>query len=125
MLRLSKIIKYLGLRLWLIVIILIVISIFKMNMQYRKQKKLDWNIRFIDNAINNRSGLGLLQQEREIVYHKASHDGQDSKVNESENLLCEPVELRKSEVSLPVTGLVSYPGAGNTWTRHLLQQVSG
>ena len=125
MLRLSKIIKYLGLRLWLIVIILIVISIFKINMQYRKQKKLDWNIRFIDHVINNRSGLGLLQQEREIVYHKASHGGQDSKVNESENLLCEQVELRKSEVSLPVTGLVSYPGAGNTWTRHLLQQVSG
>ena len=38
---------------------------------------------------------------------------------------CPPVIPRLSETPLPVTGLFSFPGAGNTWTRHLLQQVSG
>ena len=38
---------------------------------------------------------------------------------------CSPVVPRLSEKPLPITGLISFPGAGNTWTRHLLQQVSG
>jgi len=27
--------------------------------------------------------------------------------------------------ALPVTGLVSFPGSGNTWVRHLIQQMTG
>ena len=38
---------------------------------------------------------------------------------------CKLVEPKLSPTLLPTTGLVSFPGAGNTWTRHLLQQVSG
>ena len=41
------------------------------------------------------------------------------------NSECKPAVPRLSTKPLPVTGLVSFPGAGNTWTRHLLQQVSG
>ncbi|XP_060555746.1 WSCD family member CG9164-like [Ruditapes philippinarum] len=26
---------------------------------------------------------------------------------------------------MPITGLVSFPGSGNTWTRHLIQQMTG
>ena len=49
----------------------------------------------------------------------------DSDRKKSENYSCEPVVPRLSTKSLPITGLVSFPGAGNTWVRHLLQQVSG
>ena len=38
---------------------------------------------------------------------------------------CQNMSVRLSDVPLPVTGIVSYPGAGNTWTRYLLQKVSG
>ena len=38
---------------------------------------------------------------------------------------CQLVTPRLSDKPLPITGLISFPGAGNTWTRHLLQQVSG
>ena len=38
---------------------------------------------------------------------------------------CKLVEPKLSTTPLPVTGLVSFPGAGNTWTRHLIQQTSG
>ena len=38
---------------------------------------------------------------------------------------CPLVTPRLSDRPLPITGLISFPGAGNTWTRHLLQQVSG
>ena len=45
--------------------------------------------------------------------------------NTAPNSKCKPAVPRLSTKPLPVTGLVSFPGAGNTWTRHLLQQVSG
>ena len=38
---------------------------------------------------------------------------------------CQNMSVRLSDVPLPVTGIVSYPGAGNTWTRYLLQKASG
>ena len=38
---------------------------------------------------------------------------------------CQNLSVHLSDVPLPVTGIVSYPGAGNTWTRYLLQKVSG
>ena len=45
--------------------------------------------------------------------------------NKSQKHECELVDPNLSSTPLPTTGLVSYPGSGNTWTRHLLQQVSG
>ena len=38
---------------------------------------------------------------------------------------CKKLVPRLSEKVLPHTGLVSFCGSGNTWTRHLLQQASG
>ena len=35
------------------------------------------------------------------------------------------VNVHFSEKKLPVTYLASYPGSGNTWVRHLLQQATG
>jgi len=32
---------------------------------------------------------------------------------------------RLSDTSLPLTALVSFPGSGSTWLRHLLQQTTG
>ncbi|OWF48649.1 WSCD family member AAEL009094-like [Mizuhopecten yessoensis] len=33
--------------------------------------------------------------------------------------------LRYSTISLPSTALVSFPGSGNTWIRHVIQQATG
>lgn len=30
-----------------------------------------------------------------------------------------------SKIALPVTALVSFPGSGNTWLRHLIQEATG
>jgi hypothetical protein len=38
---------------------------------------------------------------------------------------CTKKEVSLSQRQLPVTGLVSFPGSGNTWTRHLIQQMTG
>ena len=36
---------------------------------------------------------------------------------------CQPIGYSKTK--LPVTALASFPGSGNTWVRHLLQQATG
>ncbi|XP_060603790.1 WSCD family member GA21586-like [Ruditapes philippinarum] len=38
---------------------------------------------------------------------------------------CTKKEVLLSQTNLPITGLVSFPGSGNTWTRHLIQQMTG
>ena len=38
---------------------------------------------------------------------------------------CTLVKPKLSKTPLPLTGLVSFPGTGNTWTRHLIQQATG
>ena len=45
--------------------------------------------------------------------------------NTTNNGECSLVVPQLSEKPLPITGLISFPGAGNTWTRHLIQQISG
>ena len=35
------------------------------------------------------------------------------------------VNLNYSSSHLPLTALASYPGSGNTWVRHLIQQLTG
>ena len=56
---------------------------------------------------------------------KKSVDEVEKERQAAQNSMCKPTVPRLSRKPLPVTGLVSFPGAGNTWTRHLLQQVSG
>lgn len=36
-----------------------------------------------------------------------------------------PRKLEKANFPIPRTALVSHPGSGNTWTRHLVQQLTG
>ena len=43
-----------------------------------------------------------------------------SRTNEKE---CQKMHF--SETKLPVTALASWPGSGNTWMRHLIQQATG
>ncbi|KAH3705598.1 hypothetical protein DPMN_080675 [Dreissena polymorpha] len=38
---------------------------------------------------------------------------------------CRARDVLLSQKPLPVGGLVSFPGSGNTWVRHLLQQLTG
>ncbi|XP_045165965.2 uncharacterized protein LOC123529629 [Mercenaria mercenaria] len=38
---------------------------------------------------------------------------------------CSKKKVKLSQTVLPITGLVSFPGSGNTWTRHLIQQMTG
>jgi len=43
----------------------------------------------------------------------------------SGSTVCRKRTVRLSRTPLPVTGLVSFPGSGNTWVRHLIQQMTG
>lgn len=45
--------------------------------------------------------------------------------NTNNELECKPKVVRFSETPMIKTALASYPGAGNTWLRHLIQQVTG
>ncbi|XP_052790279.1 WSCD family member CG9164-like [Mya arenaria] len=47
------------------------------------------------------------------------------KNNPTTSLPCKAKDIRLSDHALPVTGLISFPGSGNTWLRHLLQQLTG
>ena len=49
-----------------------------------------------------------------------------TQTNKHENMSnCEIKQPTTSSKRLPVTALVSFPASGNTWTRHLLQQLTG
>jgi len=49
-------------------------------------------------------------------------DDVDEKSNASS---CRQRTVKLSKTPLPITGLVSFPGSGNTWVRHLIQQMTG
>ena len=49
-------------------------------------------------------------------------DDVDEKSNASG---CRQRTLKLSKTPLPIPGLVSFPGSGNTWVRHLIQQMTG
>ncbi|XP_045170247.2 WSCD family member AGAP003962-like [Mercenaria mercenaria] len=53
------------------------------------------------------------------VVARLGHASLDGSVN------CSKKEINLSQTLLPITGLVSFPGSGNTWTRHLIQQMTG
>ena len=43
----------------------------------------------------------------------------------SEDDRCKPLRFLPSNVDVKPAVLASFPGSGNTWLRHLLQQASG
>ena len=67
----------------------------------------------------------------------SNHDYDDNKIRSPKQLNKHPNEqqlpsktkdcrpLGYSKISLPLTALASFPGSGNTWVRHLLQQATG
>lgn len=64
--------------------------------------------------------------QRELL-HKLEHFArynQTVPIPTSRNQTC-PRQLQRPREPLPLTALLSFPGSGNTWTRHLLQQLTG
>ena len=43
----------------------------------------------------------------------------------AENTWCEPLKFLPVKSGVKRTGLISFPGSGNTWTRNLIEQASG
>ena len=43
----------------------------------------------------------------------------------AEDKKCEPISFLSINNSVKRAGLISYPGSGNTWSRHLIEQASG
>ena len=41
------------------------------------------------------------------------------------NIKCEPITPTFSNVSTEKVALASFPGSGNTWARHLIEQITG
>ena len=63
-----------------------------------------------------------LSKENHLKKVNAPNTGKVEKQN-SRNRSCH--SLGYSSKSLPVTALASFPGSGNTWVRHLLQEATG
>jgi hypothetical protein len=89
---------------------------------------------------NNVSSFGKANMSSEITDTSANDVGNlkldyqanrrninivNSEGNEKENDNCKWKTVALSQTQLPITGLVSFPGSGNTWTRHLIQQMTG
>ena len=45
--------------------------------------------------------------------------------NETNPKNCQPLRFADARNPFPLTALSSYPGSGNTWIRHLIQQATG
>ena len=81
---------------------------------------------------NSTKQTSMENSSTQVVTKMSNGAWDDSNTSEIENSRadqniskCSPVVPRLSEKPLPVTGLVSYPGSGNTWVRHLMQEVTG
>ncbi|WAR00788.1 WSCD-like protein [Mya arenaria] len=81
-------------------------------------------------AVHARTALKHLQITEDEQRNAADVSHSDCiDVNISRNSVdhgdCQRRYARLSCEPLPVTALVSFPGSGNTWVRHLLQQLTG
>ena len=59
---------------------------------------------------------------------KSNYQVKGININSSKELNSRNCSLKNvtlSRISLPIIGLVSFPGSGNTWVRHLIQQMTG
>ena len=86
------------------------------NSSERKQKILDKNR---NSVYSQRSSIAITKQGTK-GHHTASNASHYLQINRSS---CVP--LHYSRTDLPLVLLVSFPGSGNTWTRHLIQQATG
>ena len=77
------------------------------------------------NSIQHNAVEEASAQVVSVGWDKCACDWKTSLVNNLTEPKCPLLRPRLSDKPLPITGLISFPGAGNTWTRHLLQQVSG
>ena len=50
---------------------------------------------------------------------------QDDEINTNKIPWCFGNSLKLYEKEGPITGLLSYPGSGNTWLRYLIQRATG
>ena len=58
--------------------------------------------------------------------HEVSSFSRFSKIDEQDEVIQKDcTKLGFSKTPLPLTALASYPGSGNTWLRHLIQQGTG
>ncbi|CAH1780856.1 unnamed protein product [Owenia fusiformis] len=77
-----------------------------------------------NNAIDDNAG--------NFEVSKQTANGSTSDVHNEIQYKCQPTDListcqplHYSKRLLPVTALYSFPGSGNTWMRHLIQQITG
>lgn len=49
----------------------------------------------------------------------------DEGLENDEKIVCVHKNVTLSPAPFPVTALVSFPGSGSTWVRHLVQQLTG
>ena len=67
--------------------------------------------------------LPRYEVESEETYESDRLNASDPKSMGTQKQDCKSLHFSKKP--LPVTALFSYPGSGNTWIRHLLQQSTG
>ena len=60
--------------------------------------------------------------------HTRTSSGNKTQINDPTNQKAKPKSCQSigySSIKLPITALASFPGSGNTWVRHLLEQATG
>lgn len=65
-----------------------------------------------------------LQSSRKVEIASERTHFRDFESTDNGNNSCIKKNVSLSEGELPLTGLGSFPGSGNTWTRHLIQQMT-
>lgn len=70
----------------------------------------------------NSSGIQLIKP---VLSGTAGSSSRSTSVNSNHLNNCSRRVVELFQTARPVIGLVSFPGSGNTWTRHLIQQMTG
>ncbi|CAH1780237.1 unnamed protein product [Owenia fusiformis] len=77
-----------------------------------------------NDAIDNNAGNFKAAKDTSGGNTNVTHNETQYKCQPTDsNRTCQPLEF--SERLLPMTALYSFPGSGNTWARHLIQQITG
>ena len=87
----------------------------------KNETKSNCKILLNEDVLDRAMKYGLLSTQSARLQEKKESNGSRKVAGPTGD--CRPQGY--SKVKLPITALASFPGSGNTWVRHLLQQSTG
>ena len=89
--------------------------------RFKNESKSDCRILLNEDVVHRAMKYGLSSSRSTRIQDSKQSNGSTKVAGLRED--CR--QLGYSKVKLPITALASFPGSGNTWVRHLLQQSTG